>query len=734
MGLSAALYAIYTRLTGRTRKTGGIDTDSPNTPLAEPTSSSPSSASPFPASGPSSNTQPNPLSSSTLGSGSIPPSLPSRSLGEKKTRDPGAPYGTWESPISAGMSLSGGVEDIFLDPVTSKVYFAQKRPGEGNSSLIPPKSRAICAYSNAYNLLSCLHEYGGAAAVVFNDVLYFSNFDDGRVYMYDLKNPSEGVEPRAITPESSVLRYASFTVHPVHTHLLICTVEDHTDPHPSRVRTYLGLIDARKPEEPVKCVVEGADFYACARFGGGAGRWICWQQWNFPELPFQSSEIYVAPPRTSIEMDNGNSSTDVMLSIGTPIHVAGKHGTICAQDPKWTSETSIHFVCDLAGYLNPWKFDKLPPLATPILPYTLSEEFGAPQWWLSKHGSGSLSSTHIIFLSYRQARSRLYIADTSTTNPELSFREIETEYVNVQYLHGDGRGKVVALGQCAGRGEELVDNSNSDHTTNRVCHITYYPPRNPLYETEEGERVRRERGEKPPVVVLMHGGPFYMEPAALDWSKQFWTTRGWAHVDVNYAGSSGFGRAYRESLHGKWGLLDILDAHQSILALSSPPLSLLDPTRAVVHGGSAGGYAVLQLATMLPDAFAAGSPHYGISDMKKLDECLHKFEWGLCERLGDMSDEEKEKVWRERSPIWNVDKIRMPMLILQGKQDTVIPAEQMIEMVDTIKSNGGKCELVLFDGEGHGWRKAETIRSALEREEVFFEEVLGLRKVGEEKA
>ncbi|KAI3612802.1 peptidase s9 prolyl oligopeptidase [Moniliophthora roreri] len=326
-------------------------------------------------------------------------------------------------------------------------------------------------------------------------------------------------------------------------------------------------------------------------------------------------------------------------------------------------------------------------------------------------------------------------------------------YAQIEYTYGDGKGKVVMLGLPADADEVLVsltlDSNGQPKLTpllpptadgndvglsleyvsegeyyaltlppdGRTCHITYYAPRNPKYDGGLP-------GEKPPIVVNIHGGPWYMESANLNWMKQFYTSRGWALVDINHGGSTGFGRAFRETLVGKWGVLDVQDAHETVLKLDA--LGLADARRAVVFGGSAGGYSVLQIATTLPEAFAAGSPHYGISDMRKLDEVLHKFEYYLCDRLMGGTYEECEDVWKARSPIYHVDKVEMPLLILQGKEDTVIPAEQMIEVEQALKAKGCKVELILFDGEGHGWRKASTVRTELERSLAFFNEVLGL--------
>ncbi|KAF8198339.1 alpha beta-hydrolase [Mycena galopus ATCC 62051] len=644
------------------------------------------------------------------------------------------------SPITASAVAAQvvSVEEVILDAATSKVYFAQKRPEENGRSAIVDASTRQDVFDTTWDARTQVHEYGGAAATVFNGILYFSNILDHCVYKADLKG--QGDAPTAITPVNGALRFADFAVHPKHPGLIVCTVEDHTDPHPARVQTYLVVIDAES--KIVSRLVEGADFYACARFSPD-GDFLVWQQWHHPELPWQSAEIILAP--VTVE---GRK-----LTIGNTIHVAGKTQVIAAQDPNWASNSTIFFTCDVSGYHNPWKFvfDPADPAAgeaSPILREPIAEEFGPPQWFLSRHSSGALSETKVAFVSFSEGCSVLYICDLIQGD----ILKVAASFAHIQFVRGDGRGKVVLLGQPADAGEVLTELTlNSDGNPllralsppavenpelplayisspkyfalslppdNRTCHINYYPPKNPNYDGGLP-------GEKPPVVVSIHGGPFYMETANLDWTKQFFTSRGWAHIDVNYGGSTGFGRAFRESLHGKWGLLDIEDAYQSVLKLDE--LGYVDAQRAVVHGGSAGGYSVLQIATNLPTAFRAGAPHYGIGDMRKLDEILHKFEYYLCDRLMGGTWEECEPVWRERSPIYHADKIVMPLLILQGEEDTVIPAEQMVEMVQKIKERNGKVDLVLFAGEGHGWRKASTIQTVLERELSFFNEVLGLQ-------
>ncbi|KAK7680829.1 hypothetical protein QCA50_016139 [Cerrena zonata] len=357
-----------------------------------------------------------------------------------------APYGNWKSPIGAdtvaAQSFSAGVEDIFLDPVTSKVYFAQKRPEENGRSAIVDASDRKDVFSGEWDARTKVHEYGGAAAVVFGDIIYFSHFADDRVY-----KTVKGGTPVPITPVSPAQRFADFAVHPNQPNLVVATVEDHTDPHPARVLTYLALIDANT--STVTKLVTKADFFLCARFSPD-GKYLSWQQWNFPDLPWQSSDIYVAPVSVT------RSGTKIEL--GTAVHVAGKHEQVVAQDPSWTSDGSLHFVCDISGFLNPWKFtfdgsNLAGGKAEPILPTPLEEEFGFPQWWMSRHGSGALNDNKVAFLSFKHAISKLYIADLK----ERSITEVPTPYAHIQYMHGDGNGRVVALGSPAGANEELIE-------------------------------------------------------------------------------------------------------------------------------------------------------------------------------------------------------------------------------------------------------------------------------------
>lgn len=318
------------------------------------------------------------------------------------------------------------------------------------------------------------------------------------------------------------------------------------------MKTTLALIDT--DAGVVTTLLSGADFYSCARFSPD-GKSLAWQQWWHPDMPQQSAQVKVA----TVHFDGEGH-----LTIGDPVHVAGEPNKVVAQDPSWTSSTSLHFICDVSGYLNPWKFEFSEGtgiaggVASPILNTPLTEEFGAPQWWLSRHGSGALSDTKIAFTSFRDAGSVLYVVDLNTG--EVS--EVASGYVHIQYMHGSPKhGKVVFLGQSARANAYLTELTLAEDGTptlteifpspselpptsglgalsassisvgqpfkltlppdSRTCHVTYYPPLNANY-------AGGENGETPPVVVTIHGGPYHMEQRALDWQKQFWTSRGYA--------------------------------------------------------------------------------------------------------------------------------------------------------------------------------------------------------------
>ncbi|EKM51241.1 uncharacterized protein PHACADRAFT_263278, partial [Phanerochaete carnosa HHB-10118-sp] len=668
-----------------------------------------------------------------------------------------APYGTWDSPITADAIARSGnsVAEIFVDPVTTTIYHVERRPTEGGRCAIVKTEEGIELVGKEFNCRTGVQEYGGAAAAAYGGTIFFSNFSDGRIYAV-----KEGSAPTPVTPESKVLRFADFAVHPKYPHLLVCICEDHTRPEHFAVVTSLVTINTMAHStallDGVSPLLTGADFYAAPTFSPD-GTQIAWQQWNHPDMPWDGSEICVA----SVAVENGR------VQVKDEKRIAGRWKEVSAAFPAWASDNTLLFTCDESGWYNPWTYDMRTQKASPVLSQPIPEDFAMPQWALGMsfgaplgsfgaagtathvHVEGTESSDHfVLYSALRVGCPALYLLSLHSRTLE----ELACPYVAIGYVRRVTADSVVFLGAKADAPREIVlctlkeyskpkftvlgaHDSSTDAwkalfskpapltltipETGEPLHVIFYPPTNPEYVGPEGE--------KPPCVVNVHGGPTGMADQALDLTAQYFTGRGWAWVDVNYSGSSGFGRQYINRLAGQWGIVDLRDCALSVSQLAAPPHELIDAARTAIRGRSSGGYTVLATLCAYPDAFAAGASHFGISDLRKLDEFGHKFESHYCERLLGGTVAECGDVYDARSPIYNADKIRAPLLVLQGSEDAVVPPEQAELIVRSIRDRGGQVEYTVFQGEGHGWRKAENVKRALEEELKLYKNVFDLK-------
>ncbi|KAJ7641457.1 Alpha/Beta hydrolase protein [Roridomyces roridus] len=651
-----------------------------------------------------------------------------------------APYGTWKSPITAHKITQDSVKltDVLVDAATAAIYHVESRPSEAGRCVLVDSRTGRDLVGKAYNARSGVMEYGGAPAIVHSGCAYFSNFSDGRVYSVDVK---EGSEPRPVTPESKVLRYANFDVHPTHPHLLVSVLEDHSDSSsPTSVVNTLCIINTKA--QSVVPLVSGADFYAAPIFSPDGSR-IAWQQWYLPDMPWEGSELYVA---------NFNADT---VEIGTPTHIAGEKKTKSISYPAWATNETLIFTCDESGYQNPWKYDS--KNASPIFSEPLEQDFGEPAWVLGRSPYAIIEQgKRALFSGFEGGRAVLYIVDLATgartpldNNP----------YVGIQNMRSAGPDKVVFIGERVDAAPEVAvctlrSGSSAEFSListpsaadpgfpaglisvaqamtlkagddGHPVHILYYPPTNPDYA---GTSIP---GERPPCMVYAHGGPTAFVTHALDMMTQYYTSRGWGWLNVNYGGSSGYGRKYIERLAGQWGVVDVEDCIQAAKILSQEPYNLIDPARIVIRGTSSGGLTALGAVSMGSDltTFAAATSGYGISDLRLLMDDTHKFESGYGHRLLGGTSKEIPEVYKARSPVTHADSIVSPLLILQGDMDRVVPKEQAEAIFESIKRRGGVVEYKLYPGEGHGWRKEETMIDALERELAFYETNL---KIGQQ--
>ncbi|KAJ7688961.1 Alpha/Beta hydrolase protein [Mycena rosella] len=613
------------------------------------------------------------------------------------------PYGTWKSPLTletiTDTANCPDLVDVLVDPIASIVYHIEKRPAEGGRNALLRTETGQDVAGGDWDIKTTVNGYGGAPAIVHDGIVYFSHGKDGRVYRVSVDGPNN--VPEAITPENSSHKFANFDVCPTDPTLLICVFEDHTGAVSSSdvVNSLAVLNVSTKTVSPLH---HDASFYSSPKFSLD-GKHLVWVEWDLPDMPWIGTEIWVAdvlatpgPPHS--------------LLLQNPRHVAGEHGKISVAYPTWVSNNLVLFTSDISGFPNPWIYDCSAGEAKPVFEIPMAESFGygTPPKRLgwSPYAVANAQGTTTVFTAIKDGRSVLYIVDLTTGVADL----LPSPYVEIEHLrplHPD-QNQIVFLGKKADAPPAILGT--------QPVHIIYYVPTNPKYAGLDGE--------KPPCVLNAHGGPVGFSAQSLDTTKQFFTTRGWAWLDVNYGGSSGYGRVYMERLREKWGVVDVDDCIDAALILSSAPHNLIDPKRIVIRGSSGGGFTTLSALSARADArvFAAGASLYGISDLQRLTRDTHKFESGYLTMLIGADPQ----VLLDRSPISHADKIMAPLLILQGDSDTAVPPSQAEVMVDSIRTRGGVVEYKLYAGEGHGWKRRDTIQDALKRELQFYKRVLGI--------
>ena len=618
-------------------------------------------------------------------------------------------YGFWNSPITSDLIVarSIGLSEVRIDG--ADLYWLESRPDEaGRSAVVRSRQGTVADVTpRPFDVRTRVHEYGGGAWTVAGGVLYFSNDADRRLYRLD---PGAS-EPQPITPPGP-WRYADGIIDSQRQRW-IGVREDHTSAGREPVNTIV-TIDIAGGDTRV--LAEGHDFYSSPKLSPD-GRRLAYLAWDHPRMPWMGTTLYL------LDLESGQS-----------VPVAGGEKESLFQ-PEWSLDGAhLYFVSDRSGWWNLYSLDLSQAAASPRNLTPMSAEFGRPQWVFGTSAYACAGPNRIVASYVDRGLTRLALLDTSTgalTPLDLSFTDfssVRAEGDRVFFRAGSATtpASIVLLDLGSGRIETLKQSTTLASDPALASHFTgvrsiefpttggrsafalYYPPHNPNAEAPAGE--------KPPLLVKCHGGPTSAATSTLDLRTQYWTSRGVAVLDVNYGGSTGYGRAYRERLEGEWGIVDVDDAVNGARYLAEQ--GLVDGRRSVIAGGSAGGYTVLAALTF-HDYFRGGASYYGVSDLGVLVRDTHKFESRYLDSLIGAWPE-LESVYRARSPIFHTERLSAPIIFFQGDEDSVVPPNQAELMVEALRKKGTPVAYLLFKGEQHGFRKSENIKRALDAELEFY--------------
>ncbi len=621
------------------------------------------------------------------------------------------PYGSWKSPITSELIVSGtiGLGQIALDG--EDLDWVEMRPAEGGRYVIVRRAadgRTTDVTPAPFNARTRVHEYGGGAFTVSDGVVYFSNFADQRLY-----RQTPGEPPQPITPEVD-LRYADAVIDRRRGRM-ICVREDHTVAGREAVNTIVSL--ALDKNDGGEVIVSGHDFYSSPRLSPD-GSHLAWLAWNHPNMPWDGTELWVGEIQADGSLENMRC-------------VAGSADESIFQ-PEWSPDGVLYFISDRTGWWNLYRLrdERVEALCE------MTAECGQPQWVFGMSTYAFESAQRLICTYLERGNSRLASLDTQT----LKIKLIETSSTRIDGLRA-GPGRVVF---GAGSPTEAASIVQLDLATRRLevlrrsseiaidsgylsqpraiefpteheltAHAFFYPPQNRDFVAPAGER--------PPLLVMSHGGPTGATTPTLRLTIQYWTSRGIAVLDVNYGGSAGYGRAYRRRLNGQWGIVDVDDCVNGARYLAER--GEVDGHRLAITGGSAGGYTTL-CALTFRDVFKAGASHYGVSDLEALEVDTHKFESRYSRSLVGPYPERSD-LYRERSPIHFTDRLSAPVIFFQGLEDKIVPPNQAEMMVEALRAKGLPVAYVAFEGEQHGFRRAENIKRALDGELYFYSRVFG---------
>jgi dipeptidyl aminopeptidase/acylaminoacyl peptidase len=591
------------------------------------------------------------------------------------------------------------------------LYWSELRPDEGGRIVVckrDPGGAVSDITPEGFNARTRVHEYGGGHFAVSGGTVWFTNYSDQRVYRQDARK-----EPRAITPAEDV-RHADMVVDDPRDRVYAVR-EDHTNTAREAVNSIVA-IDSSGRRDAIT-MASGNDFYSSPKLSPDGNR-LAWTTWNHPNMPWDGSELWVG----ELDRDGNVISTR---------KVAGSE-TESVLQPEWSPAGDLYFVSDRSGWWNLYRArgegDE------PLSPR--SAEFGAPQWVFGMRFYAFAGPDEIACLYSEPGATRLGLVGVNGG----ALRTVELFYTAMNNVQASGRKlaffaasatlaeRVLTIDLDTGA-QEVVRVSNAAHVdsgnltipktiefpteSGLTAHATFYPPQNQEFEAPTGE--------KPPLVVHCHGGPTGSGGPTYAFEYQYLTSRGIAVVDVNYGGSSGYGREYRLRLNGNWGVVDVDDCVNAARYLVAQ--GLVDGERVSITGGSAGGFTVL-LSLTKRDFYNAGASHFGIGDLVLFVNETHKFEARYTDTLVGPYPERAD-LYRDRSAVNFADNLKVPVILFQGLEDKVVPPSQAEEFVAVCKKKHLPYAYVPFEGEQHGFRQEKNIRRSIEGEMYFLSRIFG---------
>ncbi len=653
------------------------------------------------------------------------------------------PFGSWPSPISAEMVAAGGIGFGGVVARGQERWWSELRPSEGGRTNLVRLGLDNFSSGEPADVLPVpwsartrVHEYGGGAWSLGAEAVYFSNWDDQRLY----RLMGDGTPPLALTPEPAThhgYRFADTRETP-DGRWLICVREDHTviaDEAAECVNEIVAV--PTNGSEKVVVLVSGPDFVAAPRVSPDGLR-LSWYQWNHPNMPWDGTELCVGTLA---------STTDGAISVTNELSVAGSSASGAEEaihGSDWLSTGELMFSSDRSGYWNLYRWSPQSGEQDTITALD-DAEIGGPAWVFGIQRWVELGDATLALAITRAATDSLALLDLRGALPAQP-QPLDLPFVSVSSLSATGDGNLCAVVGSTGTLPRIVevrfDDANGDlidftelrpaenvaidlgwlsqpeifdfdSTDGRQSHAFFYPP--------TGLGMHGSAGELPPLVVMGHGGPTSHSTPDLRLKIQYWTSRGVAVVDVNYAGSTGYGRTYRRLLNDSWGLVDVEDCVAAAQRLAEA--GRVDSKRMAIRGGSAGGFTVLR-ALEVSDAFSAGTSLYGVADLGALASDTHKFESRYLDGLIGRYPQDKA-IYNERSPINHTGDLSCPLLVMQGSEDEVVPPAQSEAIVAAVAAKGLPHAYLLFEGEQHGFRKATSIVRSLEAELWFYAQVFG---------